>query len=204
MHFTSFIAALAASSALLVAAAPTPTSNLAAPADAAAPLERRSCSTLTPAIARVEESYPEASYIPGFVMSKYAGNTGRRDSFTEFTVPSGSYGCQLEAYFPAGTFIGGYGSAQERRVDVFRVAGPLSRSPLGIDISWNHCPAPGALVGSVNFVASPTQATHTVINSFACEPNMVFRFRINSESANGAEVNFAQGAGVGVRMTHSC
>ncbi|KAL4899923.1 hypothetical protein BDW74DRAFT_183243 [Aspergillus multicolor] len=156
------------------------------------------CTTIYPAVARVDSTQPVASYLPGFKVSQEANGAKKQDTFIEFTVPQGVWGCTLSYSFPASTLVNTVGLAP---VEVFSVAGPLSRSPRGIDISWAYCPAPISLVGSVKFESG---AANRVINSFTCKPNMAYRLSISNGYSAETSVEFAQRAGAGLRMTYNC
>ncbi|RHZ64431.1 uncharacterized protein CDV56_105665 [Aspergillus thermomutatus] len=160
-----------------------------------------SCTTITPDIARVSEAQPVTSYLPGFRISQKDGGTNKEDMFVEFNVTSGSWGCTLSYSFPAGTPLTTSGAAP---VEISAVNGPLSRSPRGIDVSWAYCPAPVALVGSTTFQADPNQATTRFINSFSCSNKMTYRLSIASWYKQATSVEFAQGPGVGLRMSYNC
>ncbi|KAI9373506.1 hypothetical protein BJX61DRAFT_502365 [Aspergillus egyptiacus] len=161
-----------------------------------------SCTTISPSYARVDEAHPVASYLPDFRISQEPGATQKQDTFIEFTnIPPGSWGCTLSYFFPADTPVHTVGLAP---VEVFSVSGPLSRSPRGIDISWDYCPAPIAMVGSVRFESSGDQATSRVVNSFACRDTMTYRLSISQGYVLETSVGFEQGDGVGLRMSYNC
>ncbi|RLL97214.1 hypothetical protein CFD26_106591 [Aspergillus turcosus] len=164
-------------------------------------LPATSCTTVTPDFARVSQAQPVASYLPGFRISQQASSTNIEDMFIEFSVPAGSWGCTLSYSFPAGTPVSTSGPAP---VEIFAVNGPLSRSPRGIDVSWAYCPAPGALVGSTTFESDPNQARTRVINSFSCANTMTYRLSIAGWYTQATSVEFAQGPGVGLRMSYNC
>ncbi|KAL2831446.1 hypothetical protein BDW59DRAFT_130976 [Aspergillus cavernicola] len=185
MHLLKTASLLLASLTTLVKAVPAPSS----------------CTTVFPAFARVDQAQPVASYLPNFKISQEAGATKKQDTFVEFKVPAGSWGCTLSYYFPAGTPVNTVGLAP---VEVFSVAGPLSRSPRGIDISWGYCPAPISMVGTVKFESSPSQATSRVINSFVCAPTMTYRLSISQGHTQKTSVGFAQSNAAGLRMTYNC
>ncbi|GFF49057.1 conserved hypothetical protein [Aspergillus udagawae] len=160
------------------------------------------CTTVTPDIARVSEAQPVASYLPGFRISQQAGGTNKEDMFVEFNVTAGSWGCSLSYSFPAGTPITTSGAAAP--VEIFAVNGPLSRSPRGIDVSWAYCPAAGAMVGSTTFESDPNQAKTRFVNSFSCSDKMTYRLSIAGWYKQATSVEFAQGPGVGLRMSYNC
>ncbi|KAL4940570.1 hypothetical protein BDV06DRAFT_223944 [Aspergillus oleicola] len=185
MHFLKTTALLISTLTFLVHGSPAPSA----------------CITITPSIARVDAAQPVASYLPGFKISQEASGTKKQDMFAEFKVPSGVWGCTLSYSFPANYPIQTTGLAP---VEVFNVAGPLSRSPRGIDISWDYCPAPISLVGSVKFESSTSGTTNRVINSFACAPNMVYRLSVSKGYEAKTSVGFVQSAAAGLRMTYNC
>ncbi|KAL4926179.1 uncharacterized protein BDV17DRAFT_270204 [Aspergillus undulatus] len=188
-----FLTALAFLTTAVAVPAPGPAPNPAAPPT--------SCTTIHPAIARVDAARPVESYLPGFHISQNANGAAKQDTFAEFTVPRGVWGCTLSYSFPRNYPISTVGLAP---VEVFSVAGPLSRSPRGIDISWDFCPAPISMVGSVKFESSPSGVTNRVINSFACQPNMSYRLSISKGYAAKTSVSFVQSATAGLRMTYNC
>ncbi|KAL2802362.1 hypothetical protein BJX63DRAFT_440979 [Aspergillus granulosus] len=159
------------------------------------------CTTVFPVYARVDEAQPVQSYLPNFRVSQEAGGTKKQDTFIEFTVPPGSWGCTLSYYFPPGYPINTVGLAP---VEFFSVAGPLSRSPRGIDISWAYCPAPISMVGTAKFESSPSQGTSRVINSFACAGTMTYRLSISKGHSAKTSVGFAQSNSAGLRMSYNC
>ncbi|KAL4866231.1 hypothetical protein BDV12DRAFT_138366 [Aspergillus spectabilis] len=185
MHFFKTITTLLTALSSLALAAPSPTT----------------CKTIYPAYARVDEARPVESYLPGFRVSQEASATKKQDTFIEFSVPPNSWGCTLSYYFPANTPVNTVGLAP---VEVFSVAGPLSRSPRGIDISWGYSPAPISLVGSVKFESSPTQATTRVINSFVCKDVLTYRLSVSKGYSSKTSVEFAQGSKAGLRLTYNC
>ncbi|PGH26383.1 hypothetical protein AJ80_01881 [Polytolypa hystricis UAMH7299] len=159
------------------------------------------CTTVLPAIARVDEARPVESYLPGFKISQDNGATNRNDVFAEFTIPAGSWGCTLQYSFSAGYSLELSG---QTAVEVYAVPGPLNRSPHGIDVSWDYCPAPLYQVGSVNFETSATQTTTRTINSFACAQTMTYRFTIADWSTQAGNVEFEQKNDAGLRMVYGC
>ncbi|OJJ06027.1 hypothetical protein ASPVEDRAFT_45447 [Aspergillus versicolor CBS 583.65] len=200
MHFIKSTAVLAALTSL-VTAAPASSSSLS-PA-----LSPSSCTTIYPTIARVDESLPQASYLPGFHVSQESSGSGKQDVFAEFTVPEGVWGCTLSYYFPAGEPVHNIGEGNgPPAVEVFSVtpAGLLSRTPRGIDISWDNSPAKKNLVGSVQFESSPWQATSRVVNSFACESTMTYRLSVSEGQMGRAGVEFVQSEEAGLRMSYNC
>ncbi|KAL3459549.1 hypothetical protein BJX64DRAFT_301276 [Aspergillus heterothallicus] len=185
MHFLKTISLLLATLTTIVSAAPAPSG----------------CTTIAPVYARVDEAQPVESYLPDFRISQEANGAAKQDTFIEFTVPPGSWGCTLSYSFPPGYAIDTEGLAP---VEFFSVAGPLSRSPRGIDISWAYSPAPIAMVGSVTFESSPTQGTTRVVNSFACAETMSYRLSISNGYAGKTGVGFVQSASAGLRLSYNC
>lgn len=178
-----------------------PATILAAPNSPPPAKRATSCTTIYPEYARVSQAQPVASYLPGFIISQDAGATNKNDMFIEFSVPAGSYGCQVETYFPAGYPITASG---RQDVYIYSTDRPVTRSPRGIDVSWAYCPAPVSQVGTTKFESNPTTPTKKVINSFACQPKMTYRLSIGRDYMNAGSVSFAQGSGGGLRMTYNC
>lgn len=162
-------------------------------------LSTRTCSTVYPEVARVSEARPNTSYLPGFTISQDAGQTNRQDVFIEFAVPPGSYGCQLEVLFPPNYPIQASGQTQ---VYVYSTDKNLSRSPQGIDVSWNNSPAAVSQIGTVIFEQNPT--TKKVINSVVCKPKLTFRLSISRDQTAAGFVSFLQSAAAGLRLTYNC
>lgn len=176
MHFLKTTTLLAALSPLIAAAPASSAALSPSPSPS-------SCTTVYPTIARVDESLPAASYLSGFHVSQENTGSAKQDVFAEFTIPDGAWGCTLSYYFPAGEPVHRIGQGiAPPAVEVFSVtgAGPLSRTPGGIDISWDNSPAAKSLVGSVQFESSPWQATRRVVNSFACEGTMTYRLSVSA------------------------
>jgi hypothetical protein len=186
---------------MLFALALLPTTILAAP-NSPAPAERAtSCTTVYPDYARVSQAQPVQSYLPGFRISQDTSATNKNDMFIEFAIPAGSYGCQLETYFPAGYPITASG---RQDVYVYSTDRPLSRSPRGIDVSWAYSPAPVSQIGTTKFESNPTTATKKVINSGVCQPKITYRLSIGRDFTDAGSVSFVQGGGAGLRMTYNC
>ncbi len=188
------------STILALSLALLPASILAAPSSA--PAERAtSCTTIYPEYARVSQAQPVESYLPGFKISQDTGATNKNDMLIEFAVPAGSYGCQLETYFPPG-----YPITKSGRQDVYIYSTdrPVTRSPRGIDVSWAYSPAPVSQVGSTKFESDPTTPIRKVINSFSCQAKMTYRLSIGRDWSDAGNVEFVQGNGAGLRMTYNC
>ena len=122
-------------------------------------------------------SYPEALGFPiNYSISQDAGATNKHDNSVSFSIPPNSWGCTLRADFPADYPIESSGSSQ---VYVFD--------------------SNNSQVGTVAFTSPQTQ----VINSFVCEPQMVYRLSIGSLEQAGS-VAFADIQGAGLTMTYNC
>lgn len=123
----------------------------------------------------------------------------RRDVVVQFDdIPAGSYGCQLEAYFPAGGHVDRYGASQVNVFTVDKHAAPGD--------TWDTAPRPRSLVGTITFEADPSGPAKRVVNSAVCNSTLTYRFTIASTTAVG-EVYFQQAPGVngqGLRLTHNC
>ena len=138
-------------------------------------LNARSCSV----------AYPESIGFPiNYVISQDAGATNKRDDAVSFSIPPNSYGCTLRYDFPAGYPITSSGNPQ---VYIFAESGP----------------SVGSQVGTVTFASDPNSATGGVINSFACQEQMLYSMSIGSQSEAGS-VSFADTASAGLTMTYNC
>jgi hypothetical protein len=191
------------SATVLLALGLLPAAILAAPSSSPVTERATGCSTSYPDYARVSQERPVESYLPGFFIRQDAGATNKNDMLIEFTVPDGSYGCQLESYFRADYPIGTLG---RQDVYFYSTDRPLSRSPRGIDISWANSPAPVSQVGTTRFdqldpSGGPTQK---VINSFVCQPKMTYRLSIGRDFTDDGLVTFSQSPPNGLRMTYNC
>lgn len=196
MHTFAVTSALLAS-ALLSSAIPTGTADVAP----------RACTTQYPSfISHIYEVAPDLTNEHSNVVEvAYDTVNGpgtrlyRRDLLVQFdNIPVNSYGCQLEAYFPAGGFVNQYGASQ---VNVFTVD---KAATLGD--SWNTAPKPVSLFGTVTFEAKGSEAVTRVINSAVCSDTLTYRISIASETQVG-EVYFPEGPdanGQGLRLTHNC
>lgn len=191
MYFQTSLLALGLLPAVILAApnTPSPTKRAAA------------CSTIYPEFARVVQAQPVESYLPGFIISQDAGASNKNDMYIEFTVPAGTGACQLETFFPANAAISASG---RQDVYIFSTAGPVTRSPRGIDISWAYSPAVVSQIGTTRFESNPTAETRKVINSFACQSTMTYRLSIGRDFTDAGSVSFNQYAGNGLRMTYNC
>ncbi len=155
------------------------------------------CQTVYPTIvARISQAQPSASLLPGFTISQEADASNKQDVLVEFDIPAGSYGCQLEAFFPAGYSIQ---SSGETLVYVYSTDKNPSR-----DVTWATAPAPVSQVGTIEFASDPSKPTTEVINSFVCQPETTYRLSIGRDFTAAGSVSFAQTVGAGLRITHNC
>jgi hypothetical protein len=138
----------------------------------AAPVEKRTCTV----------QFPYG--VTQVVIDKSAvANTQQTLPFTN--IPSNAGGpCSLVAKFPAGYAVH-----------------TTNNAPVQVNVIDVDGPAPGAIVGSVNFVAPGAQDSFVTINSFACRPTMTYNLQIAGASGH---VDFVEGNGAGVYMTYSC
>lgn len=191
------ITSIILATAFLSSAIPTGTSDLTP----------RACTTQYPTIidhiyeispnyANQQNNYFEIAYD---TVSGSDSRLWRRDVVVQFeNIPAGSYGCQLEAYFPAGGNVNQYGNSQ---VNVFTVDKPATPAD-----TWNTAPRQKSLFGTITFEAKPFESTKRVINSGVCNSTLTYRFTIASSTAVG-EVYFQEGPdfnGQGLRLTHNC
>ncbi|KAG9228308.1 hypothetical protein BJ875DRAFT_250445 [Amylocarpus encephaloides] len=174
-----------------IAATPTPTVQ-----------KRWPCQVAIPEYARVEEARPVESYLPGFLIAQDSHHTNRKDAFVQFDIPAGSYGCQLEASFPASYPITSSGNTQ---VYVYSTDKALTYGkPNQLDASWAYCPAPVSHVGTISFKSETWGVTRSVINSFQCKEKMTYRFKMSTDSEAAGSVQFEQNSGAGLRMVYNC
>ena len=132
-----------------------------------------------------QTAYPESIGFPiNYSISQDAGGANKVSDTISFSFPPNSYGCTLRYDFPAGYPITSSGNSQ---VYIFAESGP----------------SVGSQVGTVAFVSDPNSATGGVINSFACESQMVFEMSIGSQTDAGS-VSFADTASAGLTMTYDC
>jgi len=151
------IATALLSSIALTTAAPASTSHLTA----------KSCSV----------SYPESIGFPiNYSISQKAGATDKVDNIISFAVPEGSYGCSIQADFPAGYPIESSGDSQVYFYD-----------------------SNNSQVGTITFASPQSQ----VVVSTACQPQMQYRMSIGSLDEAGS-VAFADIQGAGLTMTYNC
>jgi hypothetical protein len=181
-------------------------SALAAGLAAAAPaeLDRRACVTEYPAfISHIYESSPNqpgniGDYYESAFVPASQGGPYRRDVIVQFeNIPAGSYGCQLEAYFPAGGRVYQSGNSL---TNVSLVDRPASRSD-----SWNTAPRPVSLFGTLTFTPSATEPVVQVINTSVCNSTLTYRFSIAAFNQEAGNVYFQIANGVqGLRIRRNC
>ncbi|KAI9868618.1 MAG: hypothetical protein M1813_004468 [Trichoglossum hirsutum] len=161
-------------------------------------LEARTCTTGYPSwISYIDSSNPTQSFPNSNQVTVSLSATSEKDALVQFTnIPSGSYGCQFEAFFPAGFTVTNTDNAQVYVYSVDRQITPTD--------TWNNAPNKVSQVGTANFVPSATADTKVVINSFVCTPSMSFRIRINSDSGFGSTAFTQANAAGGFRVTYNC
>ncbi|KAH6652904.1 hypothetical protein BKA67DRAFT_659563 [Truncatella angustata] len=102
--------------------------------------------------------------------------------FASFLIPPNSVGpCTLVAKFPAGYPVSTAGNPLVDFVDV-------------------NGPAAGSVVGTAHLQSSPTQATKTFINSFACRDVMAYQLKLAPQEGSNEWVAFQEIQGVGLFM----
>lgn len=181
----------------LSSAVPT---SVSSPPTSANELERRACVTEYPSIVQhIYQSSPDygqndPSYIAVGGIEPY-----KYDVIVQFdNIPEGSFGCQLESYFPAGAPLYESGATL---VDVYAVDRKVSPTD-----TWNQSPNPTFLFGTIDFESRPDQEVKRVINSAACSSSLTYRFTLSSRTNEGY-IYFPtefQGSRVGLRLTHNC
>lgn len=181
----------------LSAAVPTAVSS---PATSVNQLERRACATEYPSIIQhIWQSNPDYGYTDQSYVAVGGIPPYKYDVIVQFdNIPAGSFGCQLEAFFPPGAYLYESGNTL---VDVYAVDRPVTTSD-----TWNRSPNPTFLFGSINFETKPDQEVRQVINSATCSPTMTWRFTLSSTTTDG-HVYFPQGTDgnrAGIRLTHNC
>lgn len=190
MHALSITSAILAT-ALLSSAKPTAT------------LVPRACTTVFPTfIDLIDQANPTTS-TSGMdftvALDPAAGNTfTRRDALVTFdNIPAGSYGCQLEAIFPAGATVTSTGASQVNVYSLDRVAAPTD--------TYATSPNNVILFGTITFASDPTGPTTRVINSAACAPSLSYRFSLAGDSGTAGSVSFAEIATTqGLQITFNC
>ena len=143
---------------------------------------------------------------PYFLAWKDSGTNGAIiDGLIQFSnIPSGSWGCQLELFFPERypQLLGMNGGAN--KLYVYKTTGPIPSNA-----TWNTAPPAQYLFGNTAVLPTNqviTSDTKIVINSAACQPTMSYRITIAPES-NAGGVEFWQDntyPHAGFRMTHNC
>jgi hypothetical protein len=161
MQYLTFTTAVL-STALLTSAAPT--------------LSTRACSV----------AYPRSIGFPiNFSIHQDAGGLNPVPNALSFdNIPAGSYGCQLEANFPAGYPITSSGASQ---LNIFATGGETG----------------DVLFGTVTLQSSPVAPTRFVVNSAVCKTSLGFRLEIASETEAGS-VAFADTKDAGFTVTYNC
>ncbi|KAI9874006.1 MAG: hypothetical protein M1830_010300 [Pleopsidium flavum] len=191
MHVLS-VASVFLATALLSSATPTGTSNNLVP---------RACTTLFPTfIDHIDEQNPNTATVDStfeVALDDNAGTLFHRDVLVRFdNIPAGSYGCQLDAFFPAGATITSTGATQVNVFSLDRLAEPTD--------TFATAPNNVNLFGTITFSSSATDSRTAVINSGVCAPSLSFRFTLASPTAIG-DVNFAEILNTqGLRITFNC
>ncbi|KAF2260867.1 hypothetical protein CC78DRAFT_547194 [Lojkania enalia] len=183
----------------------------------ASPLDRRACAVEIPTyIGWIDSSQPH------FNSNPLANNTqtvvikepGRMlDTLVEFTIPPGSWGCQLELFFQKGYWPLADWYGGPTRVNIWNVDQPIPWGPYNYSVTWDNAPKPVNLFGTSTELPLPPTGGYTedvkkIINSAACKEKMTYRVKVPEEVAKGG-VQFWQLSGPvnpfgGWRMLHNC
>ncbi|KAI9675658.1 MAG: hypothetical protein M1817_001025 [Caeruleum heppii] len=175
-----------------------------------AELAPRSCVTQYPnLIQHIYEVSPDSGFqqdnffeIAYDVVSGDNSRLWRRDVVVQWdNIPAGSYGCQIEAFFPPRNQGGNVNQYGNSLVDVYAVDEKAT-----ISDTWNTAPKRAYLFGTIRFETKENEPVKRVINSQVCNSTLTYRFTISSNTDVG-EVYFQQGPGFnnqGLRLTHNC
>ncbi|KAF2258906.1 hypothetical protein CC78DRAFT_537449 [Lojkania enalia] len=189
----------------------------------ASPFSRRACAIEYPSyIGWVDSENPDMVFfpLPNNAVTRVSKEPrtsppGSRwvDTFIEFKVPQGSWGCQLELYFEKGFGMvwrdHPYGPV---KADVWNVDGNVPLGPYNISLTWNSAPKPVNLFGTTGDIPLPaypggySQDVKKVINSAGCKDKMTYRVKVPAEVVEGG-VRVQQDNGHpfgGWRMLHNC
>lgn len=132
--------------------------------------------TLSPRACTIEQ--PTLSPDAG----KFSVSVGK-DTTAQFNVPAGSWGCQLEFFFPAG-----FNKLQ------------LSGHTQQVNVYTKNDQNQEFLFGTTTFTAGVVQQdTRIFVNSATCAPNLNYTFRLVGDGS----VFFEQGAAQ-LRLSHNC
>lgn len=193
LSITSLFTLLRLSSAVPTSVNDAPTS--------ANDLERRACATEYPSIIQhIYQSNPDYGFNDPSYFAVGGIDPNRYEVIVQFdNIPAGSWGCQLEAYFPPGAYLYKNGASL---VDVYSVDRKVSPSD-----TWNNSPNPTSLFGTIDFETKADEAVKRVINSATCSSTLTYRFKISSKTNEGS-VYFPQQTGdntkAGLRLVHNC
>ncbi|KAI9779674.1 MAG: hypothetical protein M1816_003437 [Peltula sp. TS41687] len=173
----------------------------AVPTAAPNELERRACAIEYPSIIQhVFQGSPDYGFNDPSYVAIGGTDPYRYDVIVQFdNIPTGSFGCQLEAYFPPGAYLYEDGASL---VDVYAVDRKVSPTD-----TWNNSPNPTFLFGTIDFETKPNEVVKRVINSATCSSTLTYRFRISSKTTDG-HVYFSQqtqdNLKAGLRLVHNC
>jgi hypothetical protein len=186
-------------------------------------LSRRACTITAPvSIQNVRRDYPDSVMVtePNFMhIIKQTFNDNSTpiqvDMFVTFRPPPGSWGCQLEMYFPAGysrlwvsNVAPPHAHPGPSRVNVFALPNP---SQLPAVPTWNNVKSVDKYLfgttANLDWVTAnetPLPESHRIIiNSATCREVMTFRFSVPDEVRDGG-MEFSNTGGAGVRLVHNC
>ncbi|KAF2118606.1 hypothetical protein BDV96DRAFT_643845 [Lophiotrema nucula] len=186
-------------SLLLLLAAPSLTLTIP-------PLFSRTCPTKYPTYqGNINKGLPEqASYNTDFFVNWKETNGTVLETLIQFRVPAGSWGCQLELFFPKGhPNLWGMNDG-DWRLYVYRVNDEIKPGA-----AWNNAPKSAYQFGNSNGPLPINRVVESdirrIINSEECQPTMGFRVAIAPEAVRGG-VQFLKDAtwrNVRFRMTHN-
>jgi len=129
-----------------------------------------------------------------FIVQHNATNDVRGDCLVQFSIPAGSYGCQLELFFSAG-FQNLPNSDSDGQIDFWTIDRVINSED-----DWSEAPG-GATLFGIAFLHEG--ASRVVINSCKCKSILSFRVSMTSNAGVG-NVSFVQILKGGLKMTHSC
>jgi len=179
----------------------------------ATPLGRRACTVEVPTyIGWIDSASPDFNSNPlaDNILTLATKEPGRTvDTLVEFTIPQGSWGCQLELFFQQDyNSLFDYGGPTT--VDVWNVNGPIPLGPNNYSVTWNLAPQTTNLFGTSGQIELPPrygyrQDVKKVINSASCQNKMTYRVKVPDNVARGG-VQFYQRPSPfgGWRIVHNC
>ena len=168
----------------------------------------RQCITEYPSYqGSINKEYPSSasSNGPAFVVWKNTNGTELQVLLQFTNIPTNSWGCQLELYFPKG-YPSLYPMYSEQNIlYVYKV-----NERIEAGASWNTAPKPAYLFGNTAVGLPTTQPVQNdirmIVNSAQCAAAMGFRISIPPDIPRGG-VQFWRNnpwENVGFRMTHNC